>query len=59
MLNGCALLNCIKDLHHKTLNDTHCILQDKDYGKHLPDIANPLKPTANTRNEMATTLLWE
>lgn len=24
-----------------------------------PDIANPLKPTASTRKEMATPLLWE
>lgn len=24
-----------------------------------PDIANPLKPTARTRKEMATPLLWE
>lgn len=26
---------------------------------YLPDMANPLKPTANTRKEMATPLLWE
>lgn len=25
----------------------------------LPDIANPLNPTARTRKEMATPLLWE
>lgn len=25
----------------------------------LPEIANPLKPTAKTKNEIATPLVWE